>query len=415
MPKTTLKVAIEGCCHGELDNIYDSIIQKYGSIDLLLMCGDFQAMRNEQDVNCMAAPAKFRRMGDFYQYYIGKKVAPFLTIVIGGNHESSSYFQELFYGGWLAPNIYYLGAAGVVNYRGLRIGGLSGIFKPFSFDKPHYETVPYDRSAIHSVYHIRRSDVQELSLIREPLDVMLSHDWPAGVDQYGNVGKLLRIKPFFKSDIAKGELGSPPTMELLRTLRPAHWFSAHLHVRYSALLTHDETAKMNEDEIEIGEELDQQQSQKSSNPDEIELDLDETTESPDDKSNKPAGHPRTSFHALDKCLPRRKFLELMKFDVYSEQMGLTYDREWLAILRTMRRNDMNNHSIPDALEKVRMEREWIDTNVGELSIPYNFEKMTKQLDEISLDTGISIQELKKHQPPSYPNNQTQQFCSLIGI
>lgn len=28
---------------------------------------------------------------------------------IGGNHEASNHLQELPYGGWVAPNIYYLG------------------------------------------------------------------------------------------------------------------------------------------------------------------------------------------------------------------------------------------------------------------------------------------------------------------
>ena len=45
-----LNIAVEGCCHGELDNIYKSIqfIQegKGVKIDLLLICGDFQAVRN---------------------------------------------------------------------------------------------------------------------------------------------------------------------------------------------------------------------------------------------------------------------------------------------------------------------------------------------------------------------------------
>ena len=101
-----LRVAIEGCCHGTLDEIYSEslpdcrggifgsshtssqpaifissfnvhlyvvvrvkLIQNFTSvtaeaieetqanngykIDLLLICGDFQACRNEQDLNCM--------------------------------------------------------------------------------------------------------------------------------------------------------------------------------------------------------------------------------------------------------------------------------------------------------------------------------------------------------------------------
>jgi hypothetical protein len=31
---------------------------------------------------------------------------------VGGNHEASNYLRELFYGGWAAPNIYFMGFAG---------------------------------------------------------------------------------------------------------------------------------------------------------------------------------------------------------------------------------------------------------------------------------------------------------------
>jgi len=39
-------------------------------------------------------------MESFYKYYKGEKVAPVLTIVIGGNHEASNHMLELFHGGW---------------------------------------------------------------------------------------------------------------------------------------------------------------------------------------------------------------------------------------------------------------------------------------------------------------------------
>ena len=35
-----------------------------------------------------------------------------------------------YHGGWIAPNIYYLGHAGCVQVNGVRIAGASGIFKP---------------------------------------------------------------------------------------------------------------------------------------------------------------------------------------------------------------------------------------------------------------------------------------------
>lgn len=53
--------------------------------------------------------------------------APCLTIFIGGNHEAVNHLWELYYGGWVAPNIYFLGFSGCVRVGGLRIAGLSGI------------------------------------------------------------------------------------------------------------------------------------------------------------------------------------------------------------------------------------------------------------------------------------------------
>ena len=44
----SLQIAIEGCCHGELDKIYDAILELESrdniKVDLLLCCGDFQVM-----------------------------------------------------------------------------------------------------------------------------------------------------------------------------------------------------------------------------------------------------------------------------------------------------------------------------------------------------------------------------------
>jgi len=33
------------------------------------------------------------------------------------------------------------------------------------------------------------------------VDVMISHDWPAGITRYGNTEELLRYKPLFRADI----------------------------------------------------------------------------------------------------------------------------------------------------------------------------------------------------------------------
>jgi lariat debranching enzyme len=185
-----MKIAIEGCCHGTLDKIYAHMKQleeaNQYSIDLLLVCGDFQAFRNHGDVHFMACPEKYRQLGTFHKYYTGESVAPYLTIVIGGNHEASNYMWELYHGGWLAPNIYYLGTAGCVQVNGIRIAGSSGIFKGKDFrrgqsnheysmrcsrllspsiDTGFYERMPYSHSDMRSIYHTREHSIRKLSLV----------------------------------------------------------------------------------------------------------------------------------------------------------------------------------------------------------------------------------------------------------
>lgn len=66
-----MHIAIEGCAHGELDTIYaaiENIQTKHKiKIELLICCGDFQALRNTNDLQSMACSAKFRVMNSFYK------------------------------------------------------------------------------------------------------------------------------------------------------------------------------------------------------------------------------------------------------------------------------------------------------------------------------------------------------------
>lgn len=100
-----MRIAVQGCCHGELPTIYKTLQHIENSknikIDLLLICGDFQSIRNLHDLNTMSVPDKFKELGEFYKYYNQELVAPIPTIFIGGNHEASNYLWELFYGGWV--------------------------------------------------------------------------------------------------------------------------------------------------------------------------------------------------------------------------------------------------------------------------------------------------------------------------
>ena len=71
------------------------------------------------------------------------------------------------------------------------------------------------------------------------MDIFLSHDWPRGIYNHGDVQGLLRKKSFFQDEIEKGILGSPAAETLLYHLKPAYWFAAHLHVKFAALVQHE--------------------------------------------------------------------------------------------------------------------------------------------------------------------------------
>ena len=484
-----VRLAIEGCGHGTLHAIYASITEAckqkgWQGVDLLIIGGDFQAVRNAYDLNCVSMPAKYREMCDFHEYYSGQRTAPYLTIFVGGNHEASNYLFELYYGGWVAPNIYYMGAANVLRFGPLRIAALSGIWKGYNYRKEHYERLPYNETDIKSIYHVRERDVRKLLQIRTQVDIGISHDWPKGVEWKGNWKQLFRFKPHFEDDARSGQLGSVAAKQVMDWLRPKWWFSAHLHCKFAALVNHDEPeasqqplpkpqvasrATRNDDEIDLDEQVDGPATAavEARNEAEINLDLDGESELKDDQDRAgitlpanaddvdleleddqdgvapgapgqglngvhvpvatdrqttkpseesldtaraalpesfrrpaapaPVEHPPeisnklTEFLALDKCLPKRHFLQLLAApsdpDVEtSRPFKLEYDREWLAITRSFALDEHLQLGDPDATmpklkaqadyaDAIEKRRSWIDENISQshLVVPGTFE------------------------------------------
>ena len=299
-------IAVEGCGHGELDIIYDSLAaaeQQHGAkVELLIICGDFQSTRDQNDLDSLACPQKYRVMGDFQQYYTGAKRAPILTIFIGGNHEASNYLWETYYGGWVADNIYYLGMSGVIHVGGLTICGSSGIFKYGDHQKGYPERPPYSPDTQRSIYHVREFEVAKLAAWSDAVstrpDIMLTHDWPRGVYEHGDKDGLIRYKRQFEEEVNTGTLGSPAAETLMNTLKPAYHFSGHLHVKFSAL---------------------------------VRWGTQETS-------------PATKFLALDKCLPGRRFLQILQIEgtdgrdntplTNAGDLRIYRDIDWLTVLKT---------------------------------------------------------------------------------
>ncbi|KAJ0406723.1 hypothetical protein P43SY_004548 [Pythium insidiosum] len=187
-------------------------------------------LRNREDLACKASPPRYRKMNEFHEYYTGLKRASVPTIFIGGNHEASNYLQELHYGGWVAPNMLYLGAAGVVNVAGVRIAGYSGIFDAQDYTKGHFEREPYTKKSLYSVFHTREMQIHQLAhLTPGSVDIFMSHDWPRKIQDHGDLMALLARRPDFEKSIENDCIGSPGGEELLRRLRPRYWVAGHMH------------------------------------------------------------------------------------------------------------------------------------------------------------------------------------------
>lgn len=477
MTSTSFNVAVQGCSHGELDSIYEALeayrdqtlnassrgwlptktdTDNTAEIDVLLCCGDVQTLRNTSDYHALAVPQKYKAMGDFHQYYSGAKAAPILTVMIGGNHESSNYLQELYYGGWVAPNIYYLGAAGVVNLckwsadktsvSTLRIAGLSGIYKSHDYKLGRFEAPPYSQSELRSVYHTRHFEVERLRALtsepeNKPIDIMISHDWPRGIEQHGNVNKLVQQKPFFKQEIESNSLGSPANETLLHALKPRYWFSAHLHVKFAAEVHHVGSKVSDDDAVDdkktaagandctnfVGME-----SNEGICPDRTETNMESLTDQ------------MTRFLSLDKCLPKRRHLQVLHVEPSStrsvhktdtsqaeesNKSWLEYDPTWLAIhrrtenwsQRTQNRLEIphdefeqapiNNVELQDITNRLALAastRSESNTTMCPLAIPQNFVRTVRPYD---------LNSRQQYGPPCpmLGNPQTDSFLEMLGM
>eukprot|EP01064_Diplonema_japonicum_P029085 TRINITY_DN4622_c0_g1_i2.p1 TRINITY_DN4622_c0_g1~~TRINITY_DN4622_c0_g1_i2.p1 ORF type:complete len:454 (+),score=108.99 TRINITY_DN4622_c0_g1_i2:382-1743(+) len=369
-------IAVEGCCHGELDIIYRTLQaaerQQGVKVDLLLICGDFQAVRDDDDLRGLACPQKYRVMGDFESYHSGAKVAPVLTIFIGGNHEASNHSWETYYGGWAAENIYFLGFGGVVNFNGLVIAGTSGIYKSNDYYKGYTERPPYTDGTMRSIYHTRDFEIQKMLAWGMRPDVFLTHDWPRGIYDYGDAVNLVRWKKQFKDEIDAGVLGSPPAETLLKTLRPQYHFSGHLHCKFSAVV--------------------------------------------DWAKEDPKGTGTTKFLALDKCLPKRGFLQILNIPAL-EGMGvqdntLYRDTRWLAVLKAA------NELMPVGKDECRLRPE----EIAEMkrNVNKHHEWVVKKLGACSQGLPVTPWDPAWASPnrPNYTatdNPQTAQLCEFLEI
>ncbi|KAK6940300.1 hypothetical protein RJ641_029831 [Dillenia turbinata] len=177
-----MNIAVEGCMNGELDNVYVTLLlfekSRNTKIDLLMCCGDFQwpslAVLSRlpiplpwiAKVNSSTIEACLPSTASSSVFTIADTFIVFIAIYSSSPSIASSPLSTRYHGGWAAPNIYFLGFAGVIKFGSVRFG---------QFERP-----PYNESDTRSIYHVREYDVHKLMQVEEPIDIFLFHDWPLG-------------------------------------------------------------------------------------------------------------------------------------------------------------------------------------------------------------------------------------------
>ncbi|KAG8895731.1 hypothetical protein FRC00_006984 [Tulasnella sp. 408] len=220
----------------------------------------------------------------------------------------------------------------------------------------------------------------QLAQLSPLIDICLSHDWPHTIERYGDHKDLVHRRSHLKAGVAAGTIGCPPFFEVLKKVRPSRWFAGHMHVKFEATVNHEgpdagTTAGTSPSSSAVTE----------ANPKEIVHDRpsapssteSETAAKPSPSLPLPStsqsspGASETQFLALDQCLPNRDCLEIIDFPAPLDSPKLTFDAEWLGIVRATHqyfsRTKTQEPLPPDNILRPLIEENirWVKDNVGE--------------------------------------------------
>jgi predicted phosphodiesterase len=230
MPPEALLVVGVGDIHGRFHRVeawMDVLEAARGRpVDLVLAVGDVEAFRRPDDHRRKAA--KRAMPAEFAEYADGTRRMKRPLYFIAGNNEDFEALHHAPEGFELAPNVHYLGRAGVRQLQGLRIGYLSGIHAPRFFDQPLRRPISLDTSK--QAGYFRAPEVERVSGLRD-LDLFLVHEWPRGIVQRARDEKLGTERP-----LPSYWIGNPITRRLVDTIRPRWVLCGHSHKGFAVSL-----------------------------------------------------------------------------------------------------------------------------------------------------------------------------------
>lgn len=209
-----------GDVHGEMYEMLGLLKKWESQLSFVLQVGDFEPHRHEADLQTMDAPTKYRKLGSFSDFYNGSAVFPYPVWFIGGNHEPYGFLDTIPSKTKIVSNCYYLGRVGMVELAGLKIIGLSGIYKGHLFaNRPPIEEINKHSNADY-IGFTENEVLQALAF--QQVDILLLHEWPRGL-----------LASDSNLDITDPEtIGNEYARLLVDTLKPRLVLCGHMHRYY---------------------------------------------------------------------------------------------------------------------------------------------------------------------------------------
>ncbi|GAB4543033.1 MAG: hypothetical protein Tsb0014_36270 [Pleurocapsa sp.] len=235
MKQDKIYFAAVGDVHGDMYTMYTmlGLLQSWEkkhqqSLSFVLQVGDFEPHRDSEDLMTMDAPTKYKKLGDFPNFYGGKAKFPYPLWFIGGNHEPYGFLDCFPQGQEIAPNFNYFGRVNLIELAGLKVVGVSGIYKPDLFSLKSRPAVAEISSRPNKEYiGFLESEITQ-ALDYDRADILLLHDWVAEIIS----PEALTLFQQRYSNARYQEIGNEYARLLVEALQPQLVLCGHLHFSY---------------------------------------------------------------------------------------------------------------------------------------------------------------------------------------
>eukprot|EP00290_Baffinella_frigidus_P056936 CAMPEP_0180368684 /NCGR_PEP_ID=MMETSP0989-20121125/17747_1 /TAXON_ID=697907 /ORGANISM="non described non described, Strain CCMP2293" /LENGTH=287 /DNA_ID=CAMNT_0022363317 /DNA_START=31 /DNA_END=890 /DNA_ORIENTATION=- len=200
---STVKLMVCGDVGGNLEELFkkvEAVQKKSGVFDMLLCAGEFfgsQDIGGEEDQQ-----PNYVDVNPLKDYASGVKKAPCKTYFLCGKEWGPSLDQGAADCKRVAPDIFFLGVAGIIDLNGLRIAFMSGSF-PFA-STGNLELMPANK-------------IMAMHKPEKPVDILLTVQWSTAAHT------MLKDAP--APDLGEGRVGTSAVSMVAKKLCPRYHFA----------------------------------------------------------------------------------------------------------------------------------------------------------------------------------------------